>query len=97
MALAYLVLSLRMQATIEPRALALIAQMLRFQAALADEQGNGFALGDASDDPLLPLEANASWGCGAWRLLYRDLFDPAFRSTDDAATAAERAFCYWRA
>lgn len=92
MAVAYLIVSLRIGAAVEPPALSLISQMLRFQAALADRHGNGFALGDATDDPLLPLDAGLSWGCGAWRALYRELFDPSFPATDDSAKGAERGF-----
>lgn len=92
MALVYLVISLRIGASVPVPALSLIAHMLRFQVALADERGNSFALGDATDDPLLPLDATASWACGAWRIFYRTLFDPSFPATDDAARGAERAF-----
>jgi hypothetical protein len=92
MALAYLVISLRMGASVPAHGLKHIAQMLRFQAALTDGQGNGFALGDATDDPLLPLDETAGSACGAWRILYRHLFDVCFPLTDDTARGAERAF-----
>lgn len=92
MALAYLAISLRIGASIPAPALSLVSRIVRFQAALADERGNGFALGDATDDPLLPLDAAAGSAGGAWRVLYRVLFDATFPPTDDGARGAERAF-----
>ena len=93
MALAYLVLTLRAEAMVPADALALIGRMLRFQAAMTDERGNSFRLGDATDDSLLPLDADAGWAGGAWRILYRDLFDASFPLTDKRARGAELA--YW--
>ena len=93
MALAYLVISLRRGTPPAGPALSMIVAMLRFQAALADRNGNGFALGDTTDDPLLPLDAGGSWARGAWRILYRALFDPGFPPTAETAAGAERA--YW--
>ena len=94
MALAYLVIALRRGTTPDcVPALPLIARMLRFQAALADRRGNGFALGDTTDDPLLPLDAGGAWARGAWRVLYRELFDRGFPATAEGAAGAERA--YW--
>jgi hypothetical protein len=92
MAVAYLTISLRLGVAVPAYALAIIARMLRFQAALADVRGNGFGLGDATDDPLIPLDVGGSWAGGAWRLLYRTLFDASFPPTEDDARGAERAF-----
>lgn len=89
--LAYLVIALRSGSPPPAAALARVATMLRFQAALSDRHGNGFALGDTTDDPLLPLDAGGSWARGAWRTLYRALFDPAFPPTPETAAGAERA------
>lgn len=91
LALAWLVMALRRGGPLSDAALERVAAMLRFQAALADREGNGFALGDATDDPLLPLDGGGSWALGAWRLLYRALFDPAFASTAETAPGAEKA------
>lgn len=92
MALAYLVITLRAGAGIPADASALIGRMLRFQAAMADERGSSFRLGDATDDSLLPLDADAGWAGGAWRILYREWFDASFPRTDNGAQGAERAF-----
>lgn len=93
MALAYLVISLRRGAAPAGPALTRIAAMLRFQAAPAGRRGRGFALGDTTDDPLLPLDDGGSSARGAWRILYRALCDPAFPPTAATAAGAERA--YW--
>lgn len=92
LALAYLIISLRHKRPPPDPVLTLIAGMLRFQAALADRSGNGFALGDTTDDPLLPLDAGGSWSRGGWRILYRELFDRGFQETAETAAGAERAF-----
>lgn len=92
MALAYLVIALRQGIPPRGEALTLIGRMLRFQAALADRHGSGFALGDSTDDPLLPLDGGGGWARGAWRMLYRALFDPDFPATGETAAGAERAF-----
>jgi hypothetical protein len=92
MAVAYLTVSLRLGVSVPASALSIIARMLRFQAALADVRGNGFGLGDATDDPLMPLDVGESWAGGAWRMLYRTLFDASFPPTKDDARGAERAF-----
>ncbi|WP_193369761.1 heparinase II/III domain-containing protein [Pelagibius marinus] len=91
LALAYLVIALRRGKPPPAPVLKMIARMLRFQAALADRNGNGFALGDTTDDPLLPLDAGSSWARGAWRILYRELFDRSFQETAETAAGAERA------
>ncbi len=93
MALAYLVAALRRGEGPAPETLTLIRQMLRFQAALSDEAGGVFALGDATDDPLLPLGTSTGCAGGAWRWLYRVLFDAAADAATGAGNGAERA--YW--
>lgn len=92
MASAYIAISLRQGKRPPEAALARIRQMLRFQAALADERGNSFALGDSTDDPLLPLDMGTGPAGGAWRIVYRALFDGSFAATRDTARGAERAF-----
>lgn len=92
MALIYLLLALRRGTPPEKPVLMRLGRMLRFQAALVDSRGNGFALGDATDDPLLPLDGGDGLALGAWRVLYRTLFDPTFPDTGDEAAGAERAF-----
>lgn len=93
LALAYLVIVLRRKTPPSNQVLTMIAAMLRFQAALADRHGNGFALGDATDDPLFPLDGGGGWAGGAWRILYRALFARDFPPTAETAAGAERA--YW--
>lgn len=92
LAVAYLLVSLRSGKQLQEPILSLIRAMLRFQAALTDDRGNTFALGDATEDPLLPLDSEAGWGGGAWRVLYKSLFDGSFPATADTARGSERAF-----
>jgi len=92
MALAYLLLARRAGASPPEAAGRRIAHMLRLQVALGDRAGAAFDLGDATDDPLLPLDAGHGRGGGAWREIYRILVDgPVLLSVHDA-TGAERAF-----
>jgi hypothetical protein len=92
MAVGYLIISLRTGRHPDHLVLTHIARMLRFQSALTDARGICFALGDATDDPLLPLDAASGWGGGTWRALYNSLFDPTSPGIADGARGAERAF-----
>lgn len=92
MAVSYLIVSLRGGQPPDSLVLARIAQMLRFQVTLTDARGVCFALGDATDDPLLPLDAGSRWGGGTWRALYQSFFDASFPMVTDDARGAERAF-----
>jgi hypothetical protein len=92
LALAYLVISLRRGQQPSASIVARIRAMQRFQAALADSFGNSFSLGDATEDPLLPLNAGAGSAGGAWRIIYKTLFDPTLQETCGRAKGAERAF-----
>lgn len=93
MAALYLLICLRKGQCPDDVILARIARMLGFQAALADERGVSFALGDATDDPLLPLGSASGWGGGTWQRLYAVLFDTAWPVPADDAKGAERG--YW--
>lgn len=93
MAMAYLIVSLRQAHQPSAPAIELIERILHFQAALADIQGNPFAIGDATEDPLLPLDSNDFCGPGTWRNLYHALFDPSYPTVRDHAYGAEKA--YW--
>lgn len=93
MAVSYLVISLRSGRRIGEPFLTQIGKMLYFQAALADHRGNSFVLGDATEDPLLPLAAETGFGGGTWRMLYSSLFDSSFPAADEGSRGAERA--YW--
>lgn len=92
LAIAYLVTSLRGGKQLPESALSHIAKMLRFQAALADDLGHSFALGDTTEDALLPLDAASGWAGGAWQTIYRTLFDASFPDPAHEAIGAERAF-----
>ncbi|MBT5455909.1 MAG: alginate lyase family protein, partial [Rhodospirillaceae bacterium] len=68
------------------------AKMLRFQAAMGGVEGTPLPVGDATEDPLFPLDAGHGWGTGALRELYRTLFEPAMEPTHPDNPAIERAF-----
>src|SRR3546814_20972849 len=85
-----MVIALRRGESADAGALAGSGGALRCQATLAARNGSVFALGDSTDDPLLPLDA---CGAGGWRILYSALFEPAFPETAATAAGAERA--YW--
>lgn len=93
MAVCYLIVSLRAGQQPDGLAVARIAQMLRFQHALTDRRGVCFSLGDAADDPLLPLDAASGWGGGTWWALYGSMFDASVPAVADDAKGVERA--YW--
>ena len=69
-----------------------IARMLRFQTALSDRHGRTVAIGDTTDDPLLPLDTGHGWGTGAWRTLYATLIDDRVTAAAAQAPGAERGF-----
>jgi hypothetical protein len=92
MAALYIVISLRLGKRPAQRPLRYIGKMIRFQAALADEWGGRFALGDSTDDTLLPLDGSPGAGGATWRILYARLFGSSLVDTLPQARGAERAF-----
>jgi hypothetical protein len=92
MAALYIVISLRSGKRPAQRALRHICNMIRFQAVLSDEWGGRFALGDSTDDTLLPLDASSSLGGATWRILNARLFGGSVGTTLTEARGAERAF-----
>lgn len=92
MAALYIVISLRSGKRPAQRTLRYICKMIRFQAALSDERGGSFALGDSTDDTLLPLDASSGLGGATWRILHARLFGGSPADTLQQARGAERAF-----
>lgn len=93
MAAAYVLLSRRN--AVEPPAdvVAQLRAMLAFQAATSGGEAVPLAIGDTTEDPLFPLDAEHGWAAGAMRELYRALFDPALAPAPGADVTVERA--YW--
>jgi hypothetical protein len=92
MAALYIVISLRSGKRPAQKTLRYICKMIRFQAVLSDEWGGSFALGDSTDDTLLPLDASSSLGSATWRILNAKLFGGSLAATLNEARGAERAF-----
>lgn len=70
-----------------------LRKMLAFQAATGGDEAVPLAVGDTTEDPLFPLDAEHGWAAGGMRELYRALFDPSIAPAPAADTAVERA--YW--
>lgn len=92
MAVTYLAVARRAGRPVPDQVQRAIARMLRFQTALSDRHGRTVAIGDTTDDPLLPLDAGHGWGTGAWRTLYATLIDDRVAVATAQAPGAERGF-----
>jgi hypothetical protein len=92
MAAAYVLLSRRN--AVEPSAdvVARLRAMLAFQAATSGVETVPLTIGDTTEDPLFPLDAEHGWAAGAMRELYRALFDPALAPAPSADVTVERAW-----
>ena len=69
-----------------------LERMLRFQADLNGPECLPLAVGNATEDPLFPLDSEGGWGCAAFREIYRSLFRPEFPAAPNDSPALERAF-----
>jgi Heparinase II/III-like protein/Heparinase II/III N-terminus len=94
MALAHRLLTPRQPGgTVEPWSHPMLQRMLRFQIDLAGPACTPAAVGNATEDPLFPLDAGSSWATGAFRECYRALFDATLAPAPAADPTVERA--YW--
>jgi len=65
---------------------------LRFQSALAGSESPPLAIGNATEDPLFPLDGGDGWCPGALRELYRALFSAEIAPAPVDDASIERAF-----
>lgn len=93
MTAAYVLLSRRNAAEPAPEVVAQLRAMLAFQAATSGSEAVPLAIGDTTEDPLFPLDAEHGWAAGGMRELYRALFDPMLAPAPSADVTVERA--YW--
>jgi hypothetical protein len=70
----------------------LVRRMLEFQMTMAYGRDKPWAIGDATEDPMLPIDPGG-WSGGAMRELYRGLFDPSAEGAQEDDISAMRA--YW--
>jgi hypothetical protein len=73
-------------------AVARLGAMLRFQADLGGPESTPVAIGNATEDPLLPLDSTEGWGTAALREIYRAWYDPGTAPARAGDPAVERAF-----
>ncbi len=92
MAVAYVVLSRRNGYEVSEWMLDRTRRMLEFQASLAGPEGIALAVGDASEDPLFPLDSGNGWGTAAWREAHRALFASRLEPSSEESPSRERAF-----
>jgi hypothetical protein len=69
-----------------------VGSMLRFQADLAGPESIPIAIGNATEDPLLPLDSSEGWATTALREIYRAWYDAAAAPALANEPAVERAF-----
>ncbi len=67
--------------------------MLAFQAAVGGPEARPLPLGDTTEDPLFPLDADHGWANAAMRELLRALHEPELAAAPAADATVERA--YW--
>lgn len=92
MAAAYLLLSRRNSRRVPAATLLRIERMLDFQASLAGPNDLTVPFGDATEDPLFPLDCGDGWATAALRELYRALFRPECSPAPPSTPSVERAF-----
>ena len=92
MATAYVLLNRRNGIAVDAAVLQRLEGMLRFQLELGGPEAQVTPLGDATDDPLFPLDAEHGWGTSALGDVYRALFGPA---PYPAAEGPARQRAYW--
>jgi len=91
-AVAYLLLSARRGAAVSRSVSERVRRMLELQVELAGPHCLAVAYGNATEDPLFPLDAEEGWATAGLRELYRSLFCPRLSPAPRSAAAVERAF-----
>ena len=93
MAVAYLLLKRKHGDMAPPWLLERTKRMLKFQMDIAGPLDAPPAIGDATEDPLFPLDSLNGRAAGAWQDIYRALFDQDFTPLDAGQRPAqERAW-----
>ncbi len=92
MAIAYVALSRRNRWPVDDRDLDRLHAMLRFEVDVNGGCAVPLAFGNATEDPLFPLDSGEGWGSAAWADVLRAWFEPDCRAPNDSAMARERAF-----
>lgn len=67
-------------------------RIFEFQADLAGPGGHTIKVGDATEDPLFPLDGGDGWGTAAWAELHRGLWRSDIPASLRDNPAVERAF-----
>jgi hypothetical protein len=93
MVVAYLLLSRRNRLPIRSDIITRAHRMLAFQVALSGPEAIPLHVGDATEDPLFPLDTGHGWAPGAMREFYRALFDERVTAAPRQDSSIERA--YW--
>jgi hypothetical protein len=93
LAVIYLLLSRRNGWPVPPASRERIEKMLRFQLAMAGPDLLPLAIGNTTEDPLLPLGVGGGWQCGLLREVQRACFVPTGPAAPDHDPTREAA--YW--
>lgn len=92
MAASYVLLCRRNGRAVPGEMLGHIERMLDCQVGLAGPACVTLPFGDATEDPMFPLDGGAGWATAALRELHRALFRPELRPAPLTAPSVERAF-----
>ncbi|MCD6680925.1 MAG: heparinase II/III family protein [Burkholderiaceae bacterium] len=91
-AVAYLLLSARRGAAVSGSVSERVRRMLELQVELAGPHCLTVAYGNATEDPLFPLDAEEACATAGLREFYRSLFCPRLSPAPRSAASVERAF-----
>lgn len=92
MAVGYTILQRRNGSALPQQVDATVRRMLAFSVAVSGPEAVAVPMGDSTEDPLFPLDAEHGWACGALRECYRALFDPGLPPAARDNLTVERAF-----
>lgn len=68
-----------------------LQRMLEFQIDLAGPECQPAAFGNGTEDPLFPLDSEYGWACGAFREIYRALYDASLTPAAETDPSVARA------
>ena len=89
---AFLVLNERNKIPIPNEIRQLAKRMLLYQVSISTDSAIPLQIGNATEDPLFPLDAGFGWANGALREIFRTLFDPTLAPSKATDLSVERAF-----
>lgn len=93
MASAYVILKKRAGLSVSESITSKLRSMLYFQTALAGEECIPITIGNATEDPIFPLDSENGHASGALREIYRAIFDMPIPSAPQLERSTEKA--YW--